>query len=69
MDLGKLRELSVRRRCLVCGAQFETVAATKDTPEVTALQQFSEHSTIHQADGAAWTKVYDSIRASKENAG
>ena len=69
MDLGKLRELSEHRICLQCGAEFRTIPATKDAPEVPALAQFSDHSTIHQPTGAQWVEAYDRIQARKKSAG
>ena len=62
MDLGKLAELSHHRVCQVCGAEFET------NKEQTALQQFSDHSAIHNPSPAQWSEAYDKIQAGKERA-
>lgn len=59
MDLGKLSELSVRRKCLECGAVFETSA------EASALQQFSNHVIIHQPTGEQWKKAYETIQLNR----
>lgn len=62
MDLGKLSELSMRRKCQVCGAVFES------TPEASALVQYSDHSATHNPSPAQWTEAYEKIQASKESA-
>lgn len=62
MDLGKLSELSMRRKCLECGAVFVT------NEEGTALAKYSDHSVIHQPTGAQWTEAYNKIQAGKERA-
>ncbi len=59
MDLGKLSELSMKRKCLECGAMFES------NEKETALQQFSDHLVTHQPTGAQWTEAYNKIQASK----
>lgn len=69
MDLGKLSDLSQRRVCLECGAQFETIAATKDRDEVSALAQFSDHTTVHNPTGAQWTEAHNRIQALKKKSG
>lgn len=60
MDLGKLDELSFRRKCLLCGAEFET------TKEHTALEQFADHATIHNPTPTQWANAYEKIQAGKE---
>lgn len=62
MDLGKLSELSHHRKCLECGAEFET------NEKETALQQFADHSRIHQPTQSQWTEAYNKIQAGKERA-
>lgn len=59
MDLGKLSKLSEHRTCVVCGAEFQT------NKEQTALQQYADHSAIHNATPAQWATAYDRIQASK----
>jgi len=63
MDLGKLRELSVHRVCLECGAVFEGGGEAGS-----ALAQFADHSVIHQPSAAQWTEAYSRIQAGKERA-
>jgi hypothetical protein len=58
MDLGKLTELSSHRVCNECGAEFETIPASKEEPEISALVQFSDHLTTHQPTLAQWTEAY-----------
>jgi len=60
MDLGKLAELSHHRKCLECGAEFESTA------EESALQQFADHSTVHNPTPEQWANAYEIIQASKE---
>jgi hypothetical protein len=67
MDLGKLSELSHHRQCKECGAEFETIPGTKESPEIPALQQFSDHLTEHQPTVAQWTEAYSRIQAAKES--
>jgi len=62
MDLGKLRELSEHRVCLQCGAEFWT-EKVKDQPDLTAMQQWSDHLTIHQPTMEQWKGAYEMIRA------
>jgi hypothetical protein len=63
MDLGeKLREISQRRTCKVCGAVFET------NENETALVQFAEHSTIHNPRPEQWAKAYDLMQEAREKA-
>lgn len=66
MDLGKLSELSQRRKCLTCGAVFEEIPATKERGVITALQQFADHITIHQPTPEQWAHAYDLIQEAKE---
>lgn len=56
MDLGKLRELAIRRECKECGAVFET------TKELSALEQFTDHLTEHQPTPGQWAEAYSKIR-------
>jgi hypothetical protein len=56
MDLGKLTELSSHRICNECGAEFETIQASKEEPEMPALAQFSDHLTTHQPTLARCTE-------------
>jgi hypothetical protein len=65
MDLGKLIELSEHRVCQECGAEFRT-AKVPNEPDLTALQQFSDHLTVHQPTVAQWANAYNKIQASKE---
>lgn len=69
MDLGKLRELSDHRVCKQCGAEFRSIPAKNNEAEVPALQQFSDHITIHQPTGAQWTEAYNKIQAGKQKSG
>ena len=68
MDLGKLRDLAHHRTCRECGAEFETIAETRDQEEVPALQQFSDHLTSHQATPEQWAVAHGKIQASKGSA-
>lgn len=60
MDSGKLSELSEHRVCQECGAEFRTKKV--EGQEVSALQQFSDHVTVHQPTPAQWTEAYNKIR-------
>ena len=62
MDLGKLAELSHHRKCLECGAEFDT------NKEQTALQQYADHLIIHQPTPEQWSNAYDKIQEGKERA-
>lgn len=64
MDLGKLSELSYRRRCRECGEVFET-RKFGDGQQVTALQQFAEHQVQHQPSPGQWTEAYLKIQRRK----
>lgn len=65
MDLGKLSEMSERRVCKECGAEFRTVRQ-KDVPDLTAMQQWSDHLTLHQPTAAQWGEAYKMIQRGKE---
>jgi hypothetical protein len=65
MDLGKLSEMSERRVCKECGAEFRTVRQ-KDVPDLTAMQQWSDHLAGHQPSPAQWTDAYTLIREGRE---
>ncbi len=60
MDLGKLAELSHHRKCLECGAEFES-----DEKE-SALVKFSDHSTQHNPTPEQWANAYEIMQQSKE---
>lgn len=65
MDLGKLQELGKRRKCLECGEVFLTDPdSVKDG--LTAMQKFSDHTTVHNPDGAAWSTAHHRIQVSSE---
>lgn len=63
MDLGKLRGLSERRVCGECGAEFETNESQG------ALEQWSDHLTIHQPTGAQWAEAHLRIQAAQKRSG
>lgn len=65
MDLGKLSELSEHRVCRECGAEFETIPGTKSSPEVPALQQFSDHLVVHQPRPELWAAAHNKIQSQK----
>ena len=54
------------RTCGICGAKFATIPAMKDHLEVTVLQQFSDHTAIHNPTPAQWTTAYERIQEGKE---
>lgn len=62
MDLGKLAELSHHRKCLVCGAEFES------NEKESALAQYADHSTEHNPTPEQWANAYEIIQANKEKA-
>jgi hypothetical protein len=47
------------RRCGVCGAMFQDGA-------VTALEQFSDHSTTHNPSPAQWVTAHQRIQVGRE---
>jgi len=55
MDLGKLRELAVRRECVVCGKVFEGVKPGE------AMGKWADHIVEHQPTSAQWTEAYNKI--------
>ncbi len=69
MDLGKLRELSTRRQCRECGARFESIPGTLERGEVPALEQFSDHLTMHQPTVSQWAAAYQRIQAGRKKSG
>lgn len=56
------------RVCRVCGAVFQEIPATKEMGVVPALEQFSDHSTIHQTPAPQWTEAYNRMQEAKEAA-
>jgi len=63
MDLGKLSELSQRRVCGECGAEFET------NSELSAMQQFADHVAVHNPSPAQWAEAHKRIQAAKAKKG
>lgn len=59
--------LVTERICRDCGAEFRTVPGTKETAEVTALQQFSDHTATHNPNPAQWAAAHKRIEAAKES--
>lgn len=66
MDLGKLSEMSEHRICKECGAEFRTIRVANE-PELSALMQFADHSTIHQPTLGQWTVAHNLIQAAKRS--
>jgi hypothetical protein len=62
MDLGKLAEIAKRRECKVCGAVFEA------NENQTVLEQFADHSTVHNPTPEQWAKAHDMIQEGKARA-
>lgn len=63
MDLGKLNQLSHHRECKICGAEFET------NNEQSALEQFSDHTTLHNPTGGQWVGAHQLIQAGRGKSG
>jgi hypothetical protein len=59
MDLGILEERAQYRQCLECGAEFET------NPSAMALEQFSDHYTMHQPTATQWTMAYRKMQSQR----
>ena len=56
------------RVCHECGAEFGEIPETKDSPAVTALEQFSDHQGVHNPSPAQWAEAHKRIEAGKERA-
>lgn len=56
------------RVCGVCGAEFMDKPATKDLVALSALEQFSDHTTMHNPSPAQWGEAHRRILAGKERA-
>ena len=57
-----------KRVCGICGEVFEGIPAMKDHLEVTVLQQFADHTAVHNPTPAQWTEAYNRIQLAKEAA-
>jgi hypothetical protein len=53
-----------KRVCGVCGAEFQDQKL--EGREVSALEQFSDHSTVHNPSPAQWKMAHEKIQAGKE---
>jgi hypothetical protein len=60
MDLGKLTGIAKKRACRVCGARFEA------NERQTVLEQFADHSTIHNPTPEKWANAHELIQAGKQ---
>jgi hypothetical protein len=60
MDLGELTEKAQYRKCHLCGAEFRT------NEQASALEQYSDHTTLHNPTGAEWAEAYRRIQAARE---
>lgn len=68
MDLGKLKELSHRRKCVTCGAVFESDPdSMKDG--LSSMQKHVDHMTEHNPTPEQWNEAYHRIQASKPRSG
>lgn len=65
MDLGKLARLSENRKCMECGAEFQTSVTKTET--VTAMQQFVDHLASHQPTAVQWANAYHLLREKRGN--
>jgi hypothetical protein len=57
-----------KRVCGRCGAEFTDVGASRDNPARTALEQFSDHQSEHNATPGQWSEAHKRIQAGKEAA-
>lgn len=57
-----------KRVCGVCRAEFRDRVDGKGNVEVTALQQFSDHTAMHNPSPAEWAEAYKRIQVGKESA-
>ena len=65
MDLGKLKELQHRRKCVTCGAVFESDPdSMKDG--LTAMQKHVDHLTEHNPTPEQWQNAHELIQKAKQ---
>jgi len=62
MDLGKLKTLQTKRKCVDCGMEF-----TSDS-EMTAMQKHVDHMGVHQPTPEQWANAYNIIDAQRTRA-
>jgi len=53
------------RVCGDCGALFQDIPGNKETPMVTALQQFADHTAVHNPSPAQWAEAHKRIEFGK----
>jgi hypothetical protein len=56
------------RVCKECGVELHEIPKTKDSPAVSELEQFSDHTAIHNPSPAQWAEAHKRIEAGKERA-
>ncbi len=61
-------EIPKYRTCPDCGMPFEEIPGTKDVERKTVLQQYADHSVIHQSTGEQWHRAYNMIQQGKARA-
>lgn len=54
------------RVCGVCGAEFQGKGETKQGREMSALEEFSNHTASHNPSPAQWTEAHRKIQDGKE---
>src|ERR1700690_4328205 len=50
------------RVCGICGAEFMDLPGSKDRAAVSALEQFSDHQTMHNPSPAQWGEAHRRIQ-------
>lgn len=54
------------RVCGICGEVFNRIPGTKESPEIPALEQFSDHQAEHSPSAGQWVEAHRRIQAGKE---
>ena len=62
MDLGKLSQLTAKRVCVTCGAEFRPDTG-KDG--LTAMQKHVDHLMTHGSTPEQWAEAYRRIQEGK----
>ena len=55
------------RVCGICWEVFQTIQATREHPQIPALEQFSDHQTTHNPSPVQWWEAHRRIQEAKES--
>lgn len=58
---------SGERVCGICGEVFQEIPGTKESHQITALDQYADHMATHNPTASQWTEAHRRIQSGKES--